>query len=40
MTLNVFPRFSNSRVVSLSDFFIVSVFIFRTWIVLFIIFLV
>ena len=30
-----FPRFSISRVVSLFDFFIVSVFIFRSWIILF-----
>jgi hypothetical protein len=36
MTPDLFPRFSNSRVVTLCDFFIVSISIFRFWIVLFI----
>jgi hypothetical protein len=35
MTPDLFPRFSNSRVVSLCDFFIVSSSIFRSWMVLF-----
>jgi hypothetical protein len=35
MTPDLFPRFSNSRVVSLCDFFIVFISIFRSWIVLF-----
>jgi hypothetical protein len=35
MTPNLFPRFSISRVVSLHDFFIVSISIFRSWMVLF-----
>jgi hypothetical protein len=35
MTLDPFPRFSHSRVVSLCDFFIVSISIFRSWMVLF-----
>jgi hypothetical protein len=38
MTPDLFPRFSISRVVSLCDFFIVSISIFRSWIVLFIYF--
>jgi hypothetical protein len=36
MTPDLFPRCSNSRVVSLYDFFIVSISIFRSWMVLFI----
>jgi hypothetical protein len=36
MTPDLFPRFSNSRVVFLCDFFIVSSSIFRYWMVLFI----
>jgi hypothetical protein len=36
MTHDLFPRFSNSRAVSLYDFFIVSVSNFRSWMVLFI----
>ena len=36
MTPDIFCRFSNSRVVSLCDFFIVSICIFRSWMVLFI----
>jgi hypothetical protein len=36
MTPNFFPKFCNSRVVSLHDFFIVSISIFRFWMVLFI----
>jgi hypothetical protein len=36
MTPGLFPRFSNSRVVSLCDFFIVSISIFRFWMILFI----
>ena len=36
MTPDLFPRFSNSRVVSLCYFFIVSILIFRSWMVLFI----
>jgi hypothetical protein len=35
MTPDLFPRFSNSRVVFLCDFFIVSISIFRSWMVLF-----
>jgi hypothetical protein len=35
MTPDLFPRFSISRVVSLCYFFIVSISIFRSWIVLF-----
>jgi hypothetical protein len=35
MTLDLFSRFSNYRVVSLSDFYIVSCYIFRSWMVLF-----
>jgi hypothetical protein len=35
MTPYLFPRFSISTVVSLCDFFIVSTFIFRTWMLLF-----
>jgi hypothetical protein len=35
MTSDLFPRFSISRVVSLSDFFIVSTSTFRSWMVLF-----
>jgi hypothetical protein len=35
MTLGLFPRFSISRVGSLCDFFIVSSYIFRSWMVLF-----
>jgi hypothetical protein len=35
MTPDLFPRFSNSRVVSLCDLFIVSSFIFTSWMVLF-----
>ena len=35
MTPDLFPQFSISRVVSLYDFFIVSIFIFRSWMVLF-----
>jgi hypothetical protein len=35
MTPDLFPRFSNSRVASLCDFFIVSNYIFRSWMVLF-----
>jgi hypothetical protein len=35
MTPDLFPRFSISRVVSLCDFFIVSIYIFRSWMVLF-----
>jgi hypothetical protein len=35
MTPDLFPRFSNSSVVSLCDFFIVSISIFRSWMVLF-----
>jgi hypothetical protein len=35
MTPDFFPRFSNSRVVSLCDFFIVSSSIFISWMVLF-----
>ena len=35
MTPDLFPRFSISRVVSLHDFFIVSISIFRSWMVLF-----
>jgi hypothetical protein len=31
----LFPRFSISRVVSLCDFFIVSLSVFRSWMVLF-----
>jgi hypothetical protein len=33
-TTDLFPRFPVSRVVSLYDFFIVSISIFRSWIVL------
>jgi hypothetical protein len=36
MTPDLFPRFSYSRFVSLCDFFIVSISIFRSWMVLFI----
>jgi hypothetical protein len=36
ITPDLFPRFSNSRVVSFCDFFIVSISIFRFWMVLFI----
>jgi hypothetical protein len=36
MTSDLFPRFSNSRVVSLGDFIIASISIFRSWMVLFI----
>jgi hypothetical protein len=36
MTSDLFPRFSTSRVVSSYDFFIVSIPIFRSWMVLFI----
>jgi hypothetical protein len=36
VTPDLFPRFSNSRVVSLCHFFIVSISIFRSWMVLFI----
>jgi hypothetical protein len=36
MTPGFFPRFSNSRVFSFCDFFIVSISIFRSWMVLFI----
>jgi hypothetical protein len=36
MTPELFPRFSNCRVFSLCDFFIVSISIFRPWMVLFI----
>jgi hypothetical protein len=36
MTLHLFPRFSNSKVVSLFDFFTVSISIFRSWMTLFI----
>ena len=36
MTPDLFTRFSISRVVSFCDFFIVSVSIFRSWMVLFI----
>jgi hypothetical protein len=36
MTPDLFPRFSNSRVVSLCGFFIVSISTFRSWMVLFI----
>jgi hypothetical protein len=36
MTPDLFPRFSNSRVVSLCDFFIVSISIFISLMVLFI----
>jgi hypothetical protein len=35
MTPDLFPRLSNFRVVSLYGFFIVSISIFRSWIVLF-----
>jgi hypothetical protein len=35
MTPGLFPRFSISRIVSLCDFFIVSIYICRTWMVLF-----
>jgi hypothetical protein len=35
MTPDLFPRFSISSVVSLCDFFIVSISIFRSWMVLF-----
>jgi hypothetical protein len=35
MTLDLFSRVSISRIVSLCDFFIVSIFIFRSWVVLF-----
>jgi hypothetical protein len=35
MTLDLFPRISLSRVVSLCDFFIVSIPIFRSWVVLY-----
>ena len=35
MTPDLFPRFYISRVVFLCDFFIVSVSVFRTWVVLF-----
>jgi hypothetical protein len=38
MTSDLFPRFSNSKVVSVYDFFIVSISIFRSWIVSFIFF--
>jgi hypothetical protein len=34
MTPDLFPRLSNSRAVSLCDFFIVSISIFRSWMVL------
>jgi hypothetical protein len=34
MTPDLFPRFSNSRVVSLCDFFIVSISSFRSWVIL------
>jgi hypothetical protein len=36
MTPDLFPRFPHSRVVSFCDFFIVSISIFRSWMVLFI----
>jgi hypothetical protein len=36
MTTDLFPRLPNSRVVFLCDFFIVSISIFRSWMVLFI----
>jgi hypothetical protein len=36
MTPDLFPRFSNSRVVSFFDFFIVSVSTFRSWMFVFI----
>jgi hypothetical protein len=36
MTLDIFPRFCISRVVCLCDFFIVSISIYRSWMVLFI----
>jgi hypothetical protein len=36
ITPDLFLRLSNSRVASLCDFFIVSIFIFRSWLVLFI----
>ena len=36
MAPDLFPRFSNSKVVSLCDFFIISISIFRSWMVLFI----
>jgi hypothetical protein len=36
MTPDLFPRFANTGVVSLCDFFIVSSSIFRSWMVLFI----
>ena len=36
MTTDLFPRFSNSRVVFLYDFFILSIYIFRFWVGLFI----
>ena len=35
MSPDLFPRFSISRVVSLCDFFIVFISIFRSWVVLF-----
>ena len=35
ITHDLFTRFSNSRVVSVCDFFIVSTYIFRSWMVLF-----
>jgi len=35
MTPDLFPRFSVYRVVSLCDFFIISIFTFRSWMVLF-----
>jgi hypothetical protein len=35
MTPDLSPRFSNSRVVSLCDFFIVSISMFRSWVFLF-----
>jgi hypothetical protein len=38
MTLDFFPRYFNSRVVYLCDFFIVSISIFRSWMILFIFF--
>jgi hypothetical protein len=35
ITPHLFPRFSNSRVVSFCDVFIFSISIFRSWVVLF-----
>jgi hypothetical protein len=38
LTPGLFPRSSNSRVLSLCDFFIVSISIFRSWMTLFVFF--